>query len=246
MILPMPAEAYHDALIEAFAAGGCPVCALTERAVDRYVDSVLWDMVNDPPMRARLVETRGFCRAHAWRFARKGAALGVAIMMQDLVGNFLRELDGDAAQADRQGWRGLFSGEGAAARLEDALQPQRPCLVCAYIAPLEADMLASLAKHMTGRHGFAQAYAASDGLCLPHFRGALAAAGGKQRAALVDAQRQVWQRLHGELAEFIRKNDYRFRSEGFGGEADSWERALEAVSGSRPPQGTDKGLTQAL
>lgn len=242
----MSSDAYHDALVEAFAAGGCPVCALTERAVDRYVDNVLWDMVNDPPMRAKLVETRGFCRAHAWRFTRKGAALGVAIMMQDLIGNFIRELDADAAQGGRQGWRGFLSTESAVARLEERLQPQRPCLVCAYVAPLEADILASLAKHMTGRHGFAQAYAAADGLCLHHFRGALAASGGKHRAALLDAQRQVWQRLYGELGEYIRKNDYRFRDEGFGVESDSWERALEAVSGSRPPQGTDKGLTQAL
>ena len=32
--------------------------------------------------------------------------------------------------------------------------------------------------------------------------------------------------------EFIRKNDYRFMSEGFGSEGDAWIRAIECLSGA--------------
>jgi len=38
--------------------------------------------------------------------------------------------------------------------------------------------------------------------------------------------------LHAELAELIRKNDYRFMKEGLGKEGDSWLRALAMVIGS--------------
>lgn len=38
--------------------------------------------------------------------------------------------------------------------------------------------------------------------------------------------------LNHELAEFIRKNDYRFRDEGFGAEGDSWQRISLYVAGS--------------
>jgi len=40
-------------------------------------------------------------------------------------------------------------------------------------------------------------------------------------------------RLTAEVAEFIRKNDYRFVGEVFGPEGDSWRRALAAVIGAR-------------
>jgi hypothetical protein len=33
------------------------------------------------------------------------------------------------------------------------------------------------------------------------------------------------------LAEFIRKNDYRFRNEAFGEERDSYRRAIEMIAG---------------
>ncbi len=89
---------------------------------------------------------------------------------------------------------------------------------------------------------------AADGLCLSHFRLAL---GQKTRAltanTLVAAQQSVWKRLHGELDEFIRKNDHRFREETFGAEKDSWRRALEAISGPQPQsQSGRQSLGQSL
>jgi hypothetical protein len=74
-------------------------------------------------------------------------------------------------------------------------------------------------------------------LCLPHFRRAVAAVGNEESfTALVEAQKAVWQRLRADLAEFIRKNDHRFRGEPFGLEGDAWLRAIEAVSGAAPPK----------
>ncbi|NJN81394.1 MAG: hypothetical protein HC802_03340 [Caldilineaceae bacterium] len=92
-----------------------------------------------------------------------------------------------------------------------------------------------------------EAFRGSDGLCLTHLGNTLARARSRSAAAaLVDAQRSVLQRLDGELSEFIRKNDHRFRHERFGAEEDAWLRALETVSGAAPRRGHDAALTQAL
>ena len=48
---------------------------------------------------------------------------------------------------------------------------------------------------------------------------------------IIAIQQQGWKRLLGELDEFIRKQDYRFREEPIGSERDSWIRAVALVSG---------------
>lgn len=48
---------------------------------------------------------------------------------------------------------------------------------------------------------------------------------------LKDAFRQRLEEVQGELAEFIRKNDYRYANEPSGDERDSWLRALRALGG---------------
>ena len=91
-----------------------------------------------------------------------------------------------------------------------------------------ADALARRDAHMQA------ALAASAGLCLVHVRAALALA--SNAAAfdfLRDDARQHLARLAAELAEYIRKNDYRFAGEAFGAEGDSWQRALAAMVGTR-------------
>jgi hypothetical protein len=79
------------------------------------------------------------------------------------------------------------------------------------------------------------AYESSDGLCLPHFRQALTQVrDGRVFEALVNAQRAIWGRLVGQLGEFIRKSDHRFRGESWGEERDAWLRAIAALAGARP------------
>ena len=56
----------------------------------------------------------------------------------------------------------------------------------------------------------------------------------RSRAAfdtLRDIARERYAVLRAELDEFIRKNDYRFQSEGMGAEGDSWKRAVGLMTG---------------
>jgi hypothetical protein len=42
-----------------------------------------------------------------------------------------------------------------------------------------------------------------------------------------------WESLEAELAEFIRKQDYKYAQEVRGAESGSWKRALEMLAGKR-------------
>jgi hypothetical protein len=55
--------------------------------------------------------------------------------------------------------------------------------------------------------------------------------GALPEGALKEALKGRLEEIHGELAEFIRKNDYRFSAEPKGNERDSWLRALRALGG---------------
>jgi hypothetical protein len=231
------AATYHD-LRAALEQGGCPICRVLATAVERYLDGVLWELVLDLQIRAEINRARGYCNRHAWMLVRTGSALGVAILMQGVVKTLLDELDSSPAE---QGTGSVLrklrrGGSASTAKLEAGLAPQTACPACGFEETVEDRLLSSLVSHLNGAEAVGEAYRGSDGLCLAHFCQAVARVPSQDDAAvLVAAQQAVWQRLHFELSQFIRKNDYRFRDEEFGVERDSWLRALESISGPPGP-----------
>jgi hypothetical protein len=232
---------YRD-ICNAFKQPGCPLCRLLANEADRYLDAVLWELVNDPPSRSELNQARGYCREHGWLLVRHGAALAVAILTRDVLATVLGVLASHPLEdKPPSAWRDLLYGLDGdrlsrhTAKLSAELAPQRPCPACAHLSLLERDHVGTVSAHLDGPGVLAELYRSSDGLCLDHFRQALARAPSSAAAAsLIAAQRDVWERLHAELGEFVRKADFRFREEPFGAERDAWRRALGIISG-RPP-----------
>ena len=229
----------HFDIIDACSQPGCPLCRLSDAVVQRYLDAMVYECVNDPPTRELLSRSQGYCNEHAWRLtqASGGAALGVALVYRSLLTDISAALDG-ARQEQR---RSLFKPDKDARRRVAAgqpprsLQPELGCPACAQRDQMEALAARALADALARRDAHMQAaLAASAGLCLVHVRAALALA--SNAAAfdfLRDDARQHLARLAAELAEYIRKNDYRFAGEAFGAEGDSWQRALAAMVGTR-------------
>jgi hypothetical protein len=235
---------FYD-LRDALGQPGCAICRLKAQAVEQYLDGLLWESVNDPGLRANIRQARGFCHVHAWGLVRNGASVGVAIIMQDVLQTLLKTLEGAQFQelpplSLRRVQERLDPGQPAAATAEliAQLNPQAPCPACAQVEKMESIYLHTLVEHLLGEGDLIAAYAASDGLCLPHFRQALSRV--RDEAvfeALVDAQRSIWERLVGHLAEIIRKSDDRFRHEPHGEELGGALRAIAALSGPRPRLG---------
>ena len=52
-------------LREALAQPGCALCKLVSLTVDRYLEALLWESVNDYGLRDRIRRARGFCPEHS-------------------------------------------------------------------------------------------------------------------------------------------------------------------------------------
>ncbi len=246
---------YYRDIYDALGLPGCPFCRLLTSKADRYLDAVLWELVNDPGVRSELNQARGYCQQHGWLLVRKGSALGIAILTRDVVKTLLdvvasSPLDGKPESVLQSFRRSLDKDRlsPGTAPLVAELSPQDLCPACSHEQSTERDCNGTLLKHFEGPGALSELYRASDGLCLPHFRRVLARApSGGTAESLVSAQQEVWQRLYADLGEFIRKKDVRFKDEPFGEERDSWRRALEAISGAPPRSESDRqGLTQTM
>ena len=245
----MQKKAYIDELKEAFGQKGCAFCRLLDESADKFVDAVLWEMVNDPKTRLELRHTRGYCPEHSQMLIRPGAALGTAILMKDVVNTLQKEVQNSRLWGDEsslRSLRGAIGGKRPSAKTAELLQklePQATCPACVNVADLKKHLIKSFTQNL---NQLAEPYQQSDGLCLSHFKELLAETGNVDTAqTLLQAQMHIWERLDAELAEFIRKNDYRFQHEGFGTEKDSWMRGVEAIAGTLPQNRQNKkGLTQ--
>lgn len=234
----MPTSTVFD-FINACREPGCPVCRLTSHTVERYIDRLFYESVNDIETRARLRASLGFCHEHAALAVDKklGNALGFAIIYQDVINNVLRELQSNAQPPAAQRWSTLLKQipEQAGATIKRvlyALTPQKHCLACQQRDKSLHIILSSLVDNLNDAETIT-ALKSSEGLCLPHLKKTFELT---RDATAIDVllalHREKLESLRDELAEFIRKNDYRFQAEGFGTESDAWRRAIARVTGN--------------
>ncbi len=219
---------YHD-LVADLRKTGCPACHGANRTVWRYLDSLLWEFVNDSDTRAHLWASQGFCREHSMTLlavaSKQAAGLGVAILYED----FLARVEDDLAHAAKPSRRGRRAG-GPARRA--------PCRACASANDRAANYLRVLARAGEGSAPWEGIRRPGRGLCLPHaMQGLELSSDDTQRQRIVEAFAIGAEELRGELAEFIRKHDYRFHAEGFGeAELSAPKRAVLRLIGE-PPAG---------
>jgi len=216
-------DRFYSDLLEACERPGCPLCRISRAFMHSYMDATLYERVNDYGVRAALREARGYCNTHAWMLAdRHGVVLGAAIMQRDVLNTLLRELDDVPIR------------KGARQTAQDVAQRLRPtteCPACIHRREMDDLAITTLLKYL-GDARLSAALERTSGLCIPHFTRALdLVEDQRQLDNLVRFQREALHRLSDELSELIRKHDYRFMSEGFGDEGDSWLRATGIVSG---------------
>jgi hypothetical protein len=227
----------YQKLCEASEQAGCPVCRLTLEAVASYLDHLMYADVNVIRLREQLRLARGFCPEHARQTLAIGHALGVAIIYKDVIDNLARALAAGRYQTPAP-WHKLREARrdelatAATTETVSSLSAQRTCPACAERSMIEDVFLGTMDEHLDGDPPFVEILRQSEGLCLPHFRRALELVRSRRAYdVLADLQLGWWRSLSAELAEFIRKNDYRFRHEGFAEEGDAWLRAVRRVIG---------------
>lgn len=230
-------------LLHAMQQPGCPLCRLQREAERRYLDNLLWENINDPATREQWAAGLGFCDRHAWQLQRLearryGDGLGNAILYEDLLQRVIPSLEALAREPTRAlsafHHRLIRSLPGFLPRDTDpngipSLQGRQRCRVCR----LGEDTARAYAEWLV--EGLTEAevrrrYEASDGLCLPHLRMALACARDRapdRFAWLASEAARRLQRLLGNLREYIRKHDWNYRHELMSPEERrSWIRAV--------------------
>ena len=147
-----------------------------------------------------------------------------------------------AARSSRagRGWRRrLVLGR----RARPAVRRRRRgrCPVCVELARAERDYVGALVTGL-GDPELDAAYAASDGLCLPHVELALVQADGTPGTArLLARTRERVARLADDLRRFIDKHDHRTRAAFTEREARSWAAAVALLAGRAERFGSDMG-----
>ena len=234
----MTSSTVYD-LIQACRKPGCPICQLEQSAVERYLDNLFYESVNDGQVRERLRASMGFCREHAWLAVDKrlGNALGFAIIYQDVINNILKQLESDVTPSVSKRWSTLLQQipEQVSATIQKvlyALTPHKHCIACHQRDKVLHTIISSFVDSLNEPEAIS-ALRASEGLCLPHLKKVFELARDLETCnLLLSIHREKLESLRGELAEFIRKNDYRFNDEGFGAEGDAWRRAVGKVTGN--------------
>jgi len=201
----------------------CPICDLEIEAVQRYLDSLLYESVNDGGVRADLLRSRGYCNRHAHVLLGLEQGLGIAILFQDQVRLFLGFLPG----IERMPPRSLRK------KLSEPWGRREHCPACRIQNDAQDRYLSVLVEALLDDEMRA-AFDASPGLCAPHFMGALRVVEDADvRRCLIETERKKFEELLHDLEEFCRKHDYRFSREGFGKERDSWIRAVNMMTGRK-------------
>src|SRR6266545_1405388 len=86
-------------LVDACDRPGCPVCRCLVADARQYLDSLLYERVNDPDTRRRLHASWGFCSWHAWMLREvSDPAFGSAIMYEDFLRAAIQRFEHKANQ----------------------------------------------------------------------------------------------------------------------------------------------------
>lgn len=202
----------------------CPLCFLEFKAVRSYLESVLYESVNDPVVRSSLRRSKGYCSEHARMLASFGDGLGVAMLYDDVLSDFVTVLNSMLAALLPRGRRGLREWTDHSA-----------CPACAVQQEARARYGACLAA-AANDPDLRSALETSSGVCVPHLLFLLAhARDPAAREYLTRLHEKKYRALSNELKEFCRKHDYCRRSEGFGKESDAWRRVIRVMGGSPSP-----------
>lgn len=205
---PEPTAEMIKSIEQSLAGEGCPVCALVHREV---VANLPTHGRTFPDDLDALVRQNKLCSVHAWL-----------------------ALDAAGGEAEARRYPLTRSAVDSLVRAGPASQEGDGCPLCDFQSGREAAYclgLARLSDRPAAQSPRGEKPAAVA--CLPHLRLLLELAPPESAFAVVRSAVPTFQRLRQGLAEYIRKQDYRFRDEPRGTEQSAPLHALSLVAGAR-------------
>lgn len=222
---------YFD-LLDACRQPGCPICHLSTRSVLRYMDALFYENVNDPGARDSLLKSHGFCVEHAGILleTRVADALGASMIYKNIVKIILENFPKPSSSA-------AYNHPRERARLvrkfTSASNTPGRCPACETREAASERALDGLSSSLDDE-SLRLVFQDSDGLCFPHLAQLLERTQETETVQfLLHVTQKNLETLQSEMDELIRKNDYRFQSEGITDrEGQAWRKAMRMISGA--------------
>jgi hypothetical protein len=231
--------ATHQKLQSILAKPGCPICALSQQAVNTYLDTLLWESSTDLNVFELLSESLGLCGRHSRQLLEFGGQrLAAAVIERTALLAAIRRLPELASPPPEpepsrlRFWPALLGTRQQPVGPPTLPDTIKPCLACVRQWDEEGRAIVILLAHL---HEFSGPLLAAGGLCLPHFIQAARTAGPRERAQLLSIQQQVWNELYGHLEEFIREHKFHSHTEPISEQGRlAVERTIAALTGEYP------------
>jgi len=135
-------------MLETFDKPGCPVCRLTDDALDAYFRHLYSECTGDEDFVIGFRDNNGFCAAHAEKFMSGGERFGAGVVYRYLLEKIVKAMKEKPAKVVKT------LGE-------------RHCPACSYRAEREGLYVSQVLTHAP-EDDFRAAFEKSEGLCLPH------------------------------------------------------------------------------
>jgi len=193
-------------LEDAIKESGCPICRLQKKWTDSFIETILYESVNDKFFRSKLAKTEGFCATHSHVMGQFTNSLGLAILFRDQLKHKLDML-----------------GE----KKIDKLKGLEECLLCQNEKGAESRYLSILAAaHDDAK--FMTSFYESDGLCFNHLSSIMKLLPGKAKKDYLAFHKKLYSDILAEIDIFTDKLDYRNRGAVISeSEKQSWRKALD-------------------
>jgi hypothetical protein len=212
---------------------GCAVCRLVNRTGRRYLESLLYEDVNDPGVQAHFRESLGFCSRHAYLMLDVGDGLGTSILYRAATRDLLKHLSQMPDEPkSRASLRTLIGGS---SREQTTFpEPGSGCMVCRSEESAEDTYLRALLDGAEDG-SLVRLLDGPGTICVRHLSRASKVGGGRLPEVLVEITRVALKDLEADLSLYVRHSSHQHRDEPWGKERDSWKRIVAKMVGPRRP-----------
>ena len=242
-------------------AENCFLCYLENKFEERYLDNYLTYLVMDAGERRRIIESRGFCNYHFYKmlaFSTKpdsGDGHGMALILESVTEQVLDDIKSQRQAESAWSRRPVLhlkksSRSITASRLLKIVAHLVKCPACSHVSTMMDVYTSDFLREISEESEILELYDASSGMCVPHYVSSLLIASrmsgeefGSAVERIIDKQIQLVDRMHTDLIEYIKKQDYHFSKEDRVGTEKTVGESLVRVAGRR---GIDRTLTTIL
>ena len=210
----------------------CFLCDLETEIEQKYLSNYLQELVMDSKARERIIESRGFCNSHSYKLlieADKPTSSdghGIALIMKSITEQLIQELP----TPRHNGKYNFFK----------TLVKAKKCPACIHVEDFMKMYTKEAANFLASSDDFTKLFKESKGLCIPHFMILIKATKGLEfdqvrtiLEVLYEVEGKNLQRLHAELAEYIRRQSYEFSEKDRAAVANVQLRSIQKIAGRR-------------